>query len=127
MDALYPAEKPVKRIKQGGSGSLTMQFATPTGGALDISTATEIVVQIPTSTPGSPLVYKLSLSQVSFVGTGAGGKASIQYSAADSNSMIGSDPNNPVFQNFQATITIGGKPIVVQFLGQLIVDQNLFP
>jgi hypothetical protein len=126
MEGLLPAEKPFTRIKQGGSGTVVMQFATPKGAAFDISAATEIKVELPSIIPGTPLVYLKSLTQVTFVGTGEGGRASFAYSASDTANLVASDSGNPIFQDFQATLTIAGVPIVVQFLGQLVVDKNQF-
>lgn len=102
-------------IFTGDAKTLPLRIAYASGLPVDITSASEIVVNLPNA-DGSFTQLKLSLTQVAIVSPGTLGQITAPISAIKSALL-----NIGELQDIDVTFTIGGNPFTVRFYGALSV------
>lgn len=97
---------------------LPLRIAYGTGLPVDITSASEIVVNLPNA-DGTVTALKLTDSKVAIVSPGVLGQLTANISAIDSAKL-----NIGELQNIDVTFTIGGNPFTVRFYGALSVFET---
>lgn len=107
--------------------SITLFKAFPSE-VYDLSDAgvTEIEAAFPALDPSAPVIKKLSLSQITKVGTGTGGQIVVPFSQADLDLMIAFDEagGDVDKQSFVVFVTDTGKKKAARFDSALIILTN---
>lgn len=102
-------------IFTGDQKTLPLRIAYTTGLPVDLTSCTEIVVNLPLAAGGF-LQLKLSLSQVAIVSPALLGQITAVISSANSALLMVQE-----FQNVDVTFTISGNPMTVRFFQALSV------